>query len=117
MADDEDLTAPEGRLRWARRRAGYETAADAARRLGWLEVTVRSHETGGRGYARRAALYAKAYRVDLEWLLTGKGSPDGHIDDDTAEVVRIMPRLDAKSRRELLEIAKMKERLSRDESG
>lgn len=65
------------RLKFVRERAKFETAADAARRFGWNETTYRSHENGHRGFpAKRAPIYAKAYKVSEEWLLYGKGSPD-----------------------------------------
>lgn len=63
------------RLKAARERAGYATAADAARAFGWKEPTYTAHENGSRGVkARRAEAYSRAFRVRLPWLLTGDGS-------------------------------------------
>lgn len=68
---------PSDRLRLARERAGFETAADAARRFDWQLVTYRHHENGTRGFKQSAAIrYARAFRVSPEWLLFGTGEPD-----------------------------------------
>jgi len=62
------------RLRLARENAGFLTAVDAARRFGWGETTYRSHENGQRNIpAKRAPIYARAFRVSPEWLLYGRG--------------------------------------------
>lgn len=64
---------PCDRLQEARRKAGYETAVDAARAYGWGESTYISHENGTRGIKPRVAdTYAKAFKVTPEWLLYGK---------------------------------------------
>lgn len=61
------------RLREARERAGFSTAAEAARHFGWAEVTYRAHEAG-RGL-RLSAIeqYATAFGVSPEWLSFGTG--------------------------------------------
>jgi len=65
------------RLRTARQRAGFDSAAAAARRFGWREPTYAAHENGSRGVRPDAAeTYAKAFKVDPTWLLFGTGSPD-----------------------------------------
>lgn len=62
------------RLVEARTKAGYRSAAEAARAHGWNEVTYRTHEAGTRGITRAAAQrYAKTYGVSEAWLLTGEG--------------------------------------------
>lgn len=64
------------RLQQARRKAGYETAAAAAQALGVNPVTYYQHEGNIRGISRKKAeQYATFFRVDLSWLLTGKGKP------------------------------------------
>lgn len=65
------------RLKWARREAGYGSAADFARRNGLTEVTYRAHENGLRGLSERTARrYAAALRgANWVWLLTGTGQP------------------------------------------
>lgn len=66
------------RLRIARKRAGYPSAAAAARRLSMVVPTYSGHENGSRGITRKkAATYAAFFKVDLFWLLTGDGEPDG----------------------------------------
>ena len=91
------------RLQDARRKAGYDTAKDAADAFGWNEVTYRSHEAGDRGVRQSVAeKYAKALRVSVVWLITGQGSPD----KGTAEIVDIWSRIpdaDQPTARRLLE--------------
>lgn len=61
---------PAERLRRVRLAAGFETAADAARRFGWNERTYDAHENGNRGIrAAVAAKYARAFRVDASEIL------------------------------------------------
>lgn len=62
------------RLIEARERAGYSSAAEAARALGVKLPTYYSHEGGTSGLRSNvAAKYARKFRVSLEWLLTGRG--------------------------------------------
>lgn len=68
------IRAPNERLTEAREKAGFATAADAARALGVKLPTYYSHENGTSGLRPDvAAKYARKFRVSLEWLLTGKG--------------------------------------------
>ena len=61
------------RLKAARERAGFPTAAAAAEAFGWPVSTYRSHENGHRGFpAKRAERYASAFRISPEWLLYGR---------------------------------------------
>jgi len=72
------MLEPHQRLGLARTKAGYETAADAARAFGWSPITYRAHESGLRGLRRDAAgRYAAAFGVSEAWLLTGEGAPAG----------------------------------------
>jgi hypothetical protein len=66
------------RLLEARRKAGYVTATEAADAHGWTVPTYLAHENGTRGVSMaKAKIYARAYRVTLEWLVNGKGAaPD-----------------------------------------
>lgn len=58
------------RLREARIKAGYESAADAARAFGWEIPAYRHHENGTRAFDVEAAKrYARAFRVNPGWLL------------------------------------------------
>jgi SOS-response transcriptional repressor LexA len=62
------------RLKKARKDAGYRTATDAARALGIPYPTYAAHENGSRQYeADEAVVYARKFKVPIEWLLTGKG--------------------------------------------
>lgn len=69
------IMEPNERLRQAREEAGYETAAEAARRFGWPVPAYRHHENGIRRFDMgRAETYAKAFRVSPEWLAFGRGT-------------------------------------------
>jgi phage repressor protein C with HTH and peptisase S24 domain len=71
------MDSPAQRLRWARSRARYGSASDAARAYGWKVSTYLGHENGDRNPSREAAKrYAKAFKVRWEWLLEGEGRPD-----------------------------------------
>lgn len=63
------------RLMQARKSAGYETAAEAARAMGIPEPTYVGHENGFRGLTRQASRYARFFGVPLEWLLEGRNPP------------------------------------------
>jgi len=74
------------RLRIARIKAGYETAADAARTFGWTIVSYTAHENGTRGLRPQVArAYANAFRVSDAWLLTGTGDAT-----PTVKMVRVV---------------------------
>lgn len=58
------------RLRKARLKAGFESAADAARAFGWELPAYRHHENGTRAFDVEAAKrYGRAFRVNPGWLL------------------------------------------------
>lgn len=61
------------RLVWARQQAGFDTAVSAAEALGVDYPTYAGHENGNRGFKNRAEDYARRFKVNLEWLLTGRG--------------------------------------------
>lgn len=64
------MIRPCDKLKELREKAGFLTAADAARRYGWNENTYRSHENGTREISRKAAAdYAEAFGVSAGWLL------------------------------------------------
>lgn len=90
------------RLRAARKAAGYATAKDAAEAFGWNRNTVTSNENGNRTFSRESAeRYASAYRVDLGWLLTGKGEMrPGSKAGASADVVNIWSRITDDAERE-----------------
>lgn len=58
------------RLKAARKNAGFEHAADAARAFGWTESAYRHHENGTRDFGADAAKkYGRAFKVLPGWLL------------------------------------------------
>lgn len=58
------------RLREARKRAGFDSASEAAQRFGWTESAFRHHENGTRGFGADAAKkYGRAFKVKPGWLL------------------------------------------------
>jgi len=58
------------RLKSARAKAGFDSAADAARAFGWTESAYRHHENGTRGFGPDAAKrYGRAFKVKPGWLL------------------------------------------------
>ncbi|MAN65336.1 S24 family peptidase [uncultured Hyphomonas sp.] len=60
------------RLREARINAGYETVMEACEAFGFKYATYAGHENGSRGVkADSLKRYATAFRVPIEWLLTG----------------------------------------------
>lgn len=62
------------RLKKARKDAGFRTATDAAKALGIPYPTYAAHENGSRQYeADEAVVYARRFKVPIEWLLTGRG--------------------------------------------
>lgn len=66
------------RLQEARKLGGYDSPTDAARAFGWTEPTYLGHENGSRGFSYDTAeKYAKAFKIRVEWLMTGKGQPRG----------------------------------------
>jgi transcriptional regulator with XRE-family HTH domain len=69
---------PAGRLRLARRIAGYRSAATAARELGIHRSTLNAQERGLSGVDRGAARrFGSAFGCEPEWLLTGR-LPSGY---------------------------------------
>lgn len=67
------------RLKQARQKAGYSSAAMAAEAMGVSPATYAQHENGIRGYpATKAERYGRFFRVAPEWLLYGrqKGDPE-----------------------------------------
>ncbi len=97
MSTEEDRQRG-ARLRQARKLKEYATAADAAAVLGISPNTYRLHENGNRGFKLEAERYATFYRVNFEWLWTGrgemrptKGEPPEKSDSDFAEAFSRAP--------------------------
>lgn len=75
--EDEARAGMASRLKSARKRAGYRSAAAAARALGVPNEQYKSHESGGRGIKRTAvSLYARTFGVPAEWIERGINPPD-----------------------------------------
>lgn len=103
---DERLERAE-RLQWAREHAGFATASEAARAVGVGEPTYLGHENGSRGYHRNAERYARRFRVRLEWLWSGQGSPvnvhvEGDAETELLEAFRKLPPDEADAYRQLI---------------
>lgn len=65
------------RLRYARKKAGFDTAAKAAAFHGWTPSTYSAHENGQNDFDERTAIkYALAFKVAPEWLILGTGDQD-----------------------------------------
>jgi phage repressor protein C with HTH and peptisase S24 domain len=62
------------RLKKARIEAKFESPTDAARAMGVEPPTYLGHENGSRGFRASAPRYGDFFRVNLEWLLTGRGA-------------------------------------------
>jgi hypothetical protein len=68
------------RLTAARKKAGFASAQDAVNRFGWVYATYAGHENGHRGVRKEVlAEYARAFRVDLAWLLDGRTSENPRV--------------------------------------
>lgn len=68
------MTTIAKRLKRAREAAEFKSATAAAHHFGWNENTYRSTENGTRPPGRHAAVqYALAFKINLDWLLTGRG--------------------------------------------
>ena len=66
------------RLKEARVKAGYESAASACDAFGWKKSTYYGHENGNQKVSRDAAAkYSRAFKIDAAWLLYGKSSNTG----------------------------------------
>jgi DNA-binding XRE family transcriptional regulator len=77
------------RLKQARMDAGYRTTRDAAASLGIVYATYAGHENGNRAFDIDAAkIYARKFKVSLEWLLGGKGDPYPNAAMIRPEVIR-----------------------------
>ncbi len=68
------MSTPAERLKQARLGAGLATAAEGAAHAGVKYYTYIQHENGIRGIpADRAATYARAFGVEAQWILYGRG--------------------------------------------
>jgi|KBSSwiStaDraftv2_1062776.scaffolds.fasta_scaffold30771_3 hypothetical protein len=74
---------PHKRLQHARLLAGYDSASDAANAMGVPVPTYAAHENGSRDFMRGRGgpipgqRYAQFFKVNYDWLMTGRGEPRG----------------------------------------
>lgn len=77
------------RLKDARQKAGFRSAAEAAERFGWVSSTYASHENGTRGVKPDdVKKYALAFRSDPGYLLFGTERSTSKVADVPEEVLR-----------------------------
>lgn len=82
------MTEPHERLRQARKDAGFETGAHAAKRFHWNENTYKSAENGTRGITPRSAKkYADAFGRTAGWILHGEISGPLDLNDNERRVL------------------------------
>lgn len=60
---------------------------------------------------------APVLKTNVEWLMSGAGDPDQVADPETAELISIMPSLDAKRRAELAQYARFLAEQKKREAG
>lgn len=79
IRDSAQRTQQAERLRQARIKAGFKTAAAAIDKFRWKPSVYMAHENGQNGIRPEPAVeYARAYSVDPGWILTGIGpGPSG----------------------------------------
>lgn len=85
------VKTPNERLRFAREKAGYATAVEAADALGVPRSTYIGHENGHRGFpAKQAPKYARKFKVSEEWLLYAKGGQEDPLEPSADDLVRML---------------------------
>lgn len=90
------------RLKWSRETAGYATPTEAATAMGISLSTYYQNENGTREFGKkRAARFADFFRVDLTWLLTGKGAPRRRKSEAPASGIPVLGRIKAGAWREI----------------
>lgn len=113
MADAPNLSEPYGRMRWARERAGFATAKDAAEALGIPDPTYRTYErpTEANGRWPKIPLLqriARRFAVNWLWLQDGKGDPTAGAeatDPDVERLVEASKVVDLSKRRDAINAA------------
>lgn len=69
------MESPVDRLWRAAQLAGYKSPGEIAEAMGAPYQTIVAHLNGSRSFKRQAERYAAFFKVDLTWLLTGRGMP------------------------------------------
>lgn len=90
MDDSQKIAA---RLRAARLHAGFSSAEEAAASLGMTYSTYAAHENGSRGIGRAQELYARRFKVSLDWLKRGIGAGPGESEAETVQHIVEVPLL------------------------
>jgi transcriptional regulator with XRE-family HTH domain len=94
------------RLARARREAGFATPTDAARRFGWPPSTYLGYENGFREVSKKMLpIVCDAFRVNINWLLTGRGTMRGDLEAWFANYITGLDEKDLLRLRALIEIA------------
>lgn len=89
----------------------YQSAVEASEATGIHVQSVRDQEAGRRGVdIDQLAIYARRYKVNLEWLATGRGPK--RIDDNTIDFWA--RKLDKERYDEVLDFAKFKAESNKD---
>lgn len=89
----EHLASRPERLRWARHRAGFDRASDAARSLDIKPGTYRTYDADSADDGREPQLtesqrMARKFKVNWIWLVTGQGAPDdGQVVDERVQEI------------------------------
>jgi hypothetical protein len=116
MPADEAAAA---RLREARIAAKYSGAELAAKAMGVKVSTYGHHENATAGFSRHAERYARFFRVNLEWLLTGRGEmrpgKGESLDMDQLEFAKAFGRAPAWAQRIIEGVLKEAESLTGDD--
>lgn len=80
--DDVGMDTPAKRLKWARERAGYDSARAAAGAFGWNASTYSGHENGQREFPiATAKRYGQAFGVGWIFLKEGGPAPQSRQDE------------------------------------
>jgi len=83
------------RIRRARIAAGFDTASEAADRLGMKHHAYRHYESGYRTPpTARLDDIARTFKVDIQWLVSGKGDKDS----ETVEMQALWKRIRARDK-------------------
>lgn len=102
MVKDADWSTQSSRLKWARETSKLGSARGVAGDRGWVVPTYITHENGTRlkkGLSEDdARKYARAFRVDVGWLMTGVGEPRRKPDQLGDGEAMIMGRIGAGAR-------------------
>ena len=83
---DDETDSPGQRLRSARKKAGFDTAAKAAAKAGVSPVSFRAYENDQHSYRKHATMFARCFGVATDWLLDGGPLPSTEIPPTNAVV-------------------------------